>query len=48
MQSSVAGPEYVAKKKCHRRDRLLGEIEVLTPWAALIIGGTRVICSAFP
>ena len=36
MQSSFSTLEYAAKKKVTRRDRFLGEIEKVTPWAALI------------
>jgi len=36
MQASFSDLEYAAKKKVTRRDRLLGEIEVLTPWRTLI------------
>ncbi|MFO1207257.1 MAG: IS5/IS1182 family transposase, partial [Burkholderiales bacterium] len=36
MQSSFSELEYAAKKKLTRRDRLLAEIEVITPWAALV------------
>lgn len=35
MQSSFADLEYAAKKRRTRRDRFLGEIEVVTPWATL-------------
>ncbi|KAB7623423.1 transposase, partial [Alkalilimnicola sp. S0819] len=35
MQSSFSDLEYDAKKKVTRRDRFLGEIERITPWAAL-------------
>ncbi|TVT74775.1 MAG: IS5 family transposase, partial [Denitromonas halophila] len=35
MQSSFSDLEYAAKKKLTRRDRFLGEIESITPWAAL-------------
>jgi len=36
MQSSFADLEYAAKKRRTRRDRFLGEIEVVTPWATLV------------
>ncbi len=36
MQRSFSDLEYAAKRKVTRRDRLLNELEVLTPWAALI------------
>lgn len=36
MQSSFSALEYAAKKKRTRRDRFLGEIEAVTPWAELI------------
>jgi IS5 family transposase len=36
MQSSFAELEYATKKKRSRRDRFHGEIEAVTPWAALI------------
>jgi len=36
MQSSFSELEYAAKKKLTRRDRLLAEIETITPWAALV------------
>jgi IS5 family transposase len=36
MQASFSDLEYAAKKKVTRRDRLLGEIEAITPWPALI------------
>jgi transposase, IS5 family len=35
MQSSFADLEYAAKKRRTRRERFLGEIEAVTPWAAL-------------
>ena len=35
MQASFSELEYAAKKKVTRRDRFLGEIETITPWAAL-------------
>ena len=35
MQSSFADLEYAAEKRRTRRDRFLGEIEVVTPWATL-------------
>ena len=34
-QASFSELEYAAKKKVTRRDRFLGEIETVTPWAAL-------------
>ena len=34
-QASFSELEYAAKKKVTRRDRFLGEIEAVTPWAAL-------------
>lgn len=36
MQRSFSDLEYAAKKKVTRRDRLLGEIEGVTPWSLLI------------
>lgn len=36
MQRSFSDLEYAAKKKVTRRDRFLGEINAVTPWAALI------------
>lgn len=36
MQSSFSALEYAAKRKMTRRDRFLGEIEAVTPWAELI------------
>ncbi len=36
MQASFADLEYAAKKKVTRRDRFLGEIDVITPWSALV------------
>ncbi len=36
MQRSFSDLEYAAKPKVTRRDRLLGEIEAVTPWAALV------------
>ncbi len=36
MQRSFSDLEYAAKPKLTRRDRLLGEIESVTPWAALV------------
>ena len=36
MQRSFSELEYAAKPKVTRRDRLLGEIEAVTPWAALV------------
>lgn len=36
MQASFSNLEYAAKKKVTRRDRFLGEIEVVTPWSALV------------
>lgn len=36
MQISFSELEYAAKKKVTRRDRFLGEIEAVTPWAALV------------
>jgi transposase, IS5 family len=36
MQSSFSDLEYAAKKKRTRRDRFLAEIEVVTPWVALV------------
>ena len=35
-QASFSDLEYAAKKKVTRRDRFLGEIEAVTPWAALM------------
>lgn len=36
MQSSFSELEYAAKKKRTRRDRFLGDLEQLVPWAALV------------
>ena len=36
MQLSFADLEYAAKRRRTRRDRFLGEIEAVTPWAALV------------
>jgi len=36
MQASFSDLEYAAKKKVTRRDRLLGEINAVTPWSALV------------
>jgi IS5 family transposase len=36
MQRSFSDLEYAAKPKVTRRDRLLGEIEAVTPWATLV------------
>ena len=36
MQSSFADLEYAAKRRRTRRDRFLGEMEAVTPWAALV------------
>lgn len=36
MQGSFSDLEYAAKRKVTRRDRLLGEIEAVTPWPALV------------
>lgn len=36
MQASFSELEYAAKKKVTRRDRFLGEIDVITPWAELV------------
>ena len=36
MQASFSDLEYAAKKKVTRRDRFLGEINTVTPWAALV------------
>jgi hypothetical protein len=35
MQKSFADLEYAAKKRLTRRDRFLGELEILVPWVAL-------------
>ena len=35
MQQSFADLEYATKKRLTRRDRFLGELEILVPWAAL-------------
>ena len=35
-QSTFSEMEYLAKKRVTRRDRFLGEIESVTPWAALV------------
>lgn len=35
MQSSFSDLKYASKKKLTRRDRFLGQIEAVTPWAAL-------------
>ena len=36
MQRSFSDLEYAAKKKVTRRERFLGEIDAVTPWAALV------------
>jgi IS5 family transposase len=36
MQATFSDLEYASKKKLTRRDRFLGQLEVLTPWAALV------------
>ena len=36
MQASFSELEYAAKKKVTRRDRFLGEINVVTPWSELV------------
>jgi transposase, IS5 family len=36
MQLSFSDLEYAVKKKMTRRDRFLGEIEAVTPWAELV------------
>lgn len=36
MQASFSELEYAAKKKVTRRDRFLGEINAVTPWASLV------------
>lgn len=36
MQTTFSELEYAAKKKRTRRDRFLGDIEVVTPWANLV------------
>jgi len=36
VQTSFSELEYAAKKKRTRRDRFLGEIEAVTPWATLV------------
>ncbi len=36
MQASFSDLEYAGKKKQTRRDRFLAQLEVLTPWAALV------------
>jgi len=36
MQRSVAELEYAAKKRQTRRDRFLGQIQAVTPWAELL------------
>jgi len=36
MQSSFSELEYASKKKVTRRDRFLGQINAVTPWATLI------------
>jgi transposase, IS5 family len=36
MQATFSDREYAAKKKVTRRDRFLGEIETITPWAAWV------------
>ncbi|MGQ0619856.1 MAG: IS5 family transposase [Panacagrimonas sp.] len=38
MQKSFSDLEYAVKKKQTRRDRFLSEIEIVTPWKALISG----------
>ena len=35
VQTSFSDLEYASKKKVTRRDRFLGEIEAVTPWAIL-------------
>lgn len=37
MQASFSALEFAAKKKVTRRERLLGEIEAVTPWPALVV-----------
>jgi IS5 family transposase len=37
MQRSFSALEYAAKKKVTRHDRFLLQIEVVTPWSALIL-----------
>ena len=36
MQVTFSDLEYAAKKKVTRRDRFLGEIDTITPWAAWV------------
>lgn len=36
MQRSYSDLEYAAKKKVTRRGRVLGEIDAVTPWPALL------------
>ncbi len=36
MQKSFSDLEYAAKRKVTKRERLLGELEVITPWADLL------------
>lgn len=36
MQASFSDTERAAKKRVTRRDRFLGEIDAITPWAALV------------
>ena len=35
-QTSFSDLEYADKTKVTRRDRLLGEIDAVTPWSALV------------
>ena len=36
MQKSFSDLEYAAKRKVTKRERLLGELEAITPWADLL------------
>lgn len=42
MQVSFSELEYAAKKKVTRRDRLLGEIDAVSPWSALVATSANV------
>ena len=36
MQKSFSDLEYAAKRKVTKRERLLGELEAITPWSELL------------
>ena len=36
MQKSFSDLEYAAKRKVTKRERLLGELEAITPWSDLL------------